>query len=351
VSPSVSPLERVLPVPAVRPDAPLRRLPLVTLYLTERCNSRCVSCDYWRHGRTDLSVEVLERLLPSLAALDTKVVLLSGGEPLLNPAWPHIAQRLREQGLKLWLLTSGLSLAKHAQRAAALFDAITVSLDGTTPATYTAIRGLKAFGRVCAGIRAAAAAGAAVSVRVTVQRANFRELPQFVPLARGLGARQISFVAVDVANPHAFARSDDFRANLALSREELPHLRAVLASLERDCAQEFRSGFIAESPRKLARLADYFGAVCGENPYPAVHCNVFDYSAVIAAGGEVSPCFFIPGPPPSAGGADLGHTLDSPAMRRLRAGIRAGARPECARCVCSLWREPAERGAADFLLR
>ena len=30
---------------------PLRRLPLVTLFLSERCNSRCVSCDYWRHGR------------------------------------------------------------------------------------------------------------------------------------------------------------------------------------------------------------------------------------------------------------------------------------------------------------
>ena len=28
-----------------------RTLPLVTLYLTERCNSRCVTCDYWRHGR------------------------------------------------------------------------------------------------------------------------------------------------------------------------------------------------------------------------------------------------------------------------------------------------------------
>jgi len=27
------------------PNAPLRRLPLVTLYLSERCNSRCISRD------------------------------------------------------------------------------------------------------------------------------------------------------------------------------------------------------------------------------------------------------------------------------------------------------------------
>jgi MoaA/NifB/PqqE/SkfB family radical SAM enzyme len=62
----------------------VQRLPLVTLYLTERCNSRCVTCDYWRHGRTDLDLESVRRLLPSLARLQTRVVLLSGGEPLLT---------------------------------------------------------------------------------------------------------------------------------------------------------------------------------------------------------------------------------------------------------------------------
>jgi Fe-coproporphyrin III synthase len=351
VGQSVSSCERVLPLPALRQAVPLRRLPLVTLYLTERCNSRCVSCDYWRHGKKDLELTDVARLLPSFEALGTQVVLLSGGEPLLNPAWADIAQLLRSRGLKLWLLTSGLALAKHAARAAKLFDAITVSLDGTTPHTYAAIRGLNAFARVCTGIRAAASAGAAVSVRVTVQRANFRELPQFVPLTRALGARQVSFVAVDVANPHAFARSDDFASDLALTREELPQLRAILHDLEHGCAEDIRTGFIAESARKLARLAEYFGAVCGENPYPSVRCNVFDYSAVISASGAVSPCFFIPGPAQSHDHSDLEHALNSGAMRRLRAGIRDGARAECATCVCSLWRDGGERRDADFLLR
>src|SRR5215468_10260648 len=97
--------------------AALQRLPLVTLYLTERCNSRCVTCDYWRHGRIDLDLESVRRLLPSLMQLQTRVALLSGGEPLLNPQWREIAQLLRSSGLQLWLLTSGLSLAKHAQQA------------------------------------------------------------------------------------------------------------------------------------------------------------------------------------------------------------------------------------------
>jgi hypothetical protein len=35
---------------------PLRQLPLLTLYLSERCNSRCVTCDYWRFGSADVSL-------------------------------------------------------------------------------------------------------------------------------------------------------------------------------------------------------------------------------------------------------------------------------------------------------
>src|SRR5260221_12852476 len=113
--------------------APLTRLPLVTLYVTDRCNSRCVTCDYWRHGRDDMDLAAVTRLLPSFAQLQTQIVLLSGGEPLLNPEWAAIAELLRKNGLKAWLLTSGLALAKHARRAAELFDTITVSLDGADP--------------------------------------------------------------------------------------------------------------------------------------------------------------------------------------------------------------------------
>ena len=72
----------------------LTRLPLVTLYLTERCNSRCVTCDYWRHGTADMDLEAVTQLLPDLARLRTEVVLVSGGEPLLNPQWSEIAETL-----------------------------------------------------------------------------------------------------------------------------------------------------------------------------------------------------------------------------------------------------------------
>ena len=317
----------------------MHRLPLVTLYATDRCNSRCVTCDYWRHGRTDVTLDSVTRLLPSLKRLQTQLVLLSGGEPLLNPAWPEITQALRANGHAVWLLTSGLSLFKHARRVAELFDNVTVSLDGTDAATYSAIRGLDAFDTVCRGIRALANLGVAPTLRVTLQRSNFRQLPHFVALAKTLGAAMISFLAVDVANPHAFGRTDNAAADLALKADELAELATLLADLERDHADRFRDGFIAETPQKLRRIHTYFAAIVGRSPYPNVRCNAPQFSAVIAADGAVQPCFFISGPPQPKQ-ADLQSILSGAPMARLRQAIQARTRPECKRCVCSMWRDP-----------
>jgi MoaA/NifB/PqqE/SkfB family radical SAM enzyme len=320
----------------------LERLPLAILYLTERCNSRCITCDYWRTGHLDMTLDSVTRLLPSLVRLETQVVLISGGEPLINPQWRSIARLLVDNGMRLWLLTSGLSLVKHAESVTSLFDAITVSLDGTDGATYAAIRGLDAFDNVCAGIEACADAGVPAGVRVTLQRSNYRQLPRFIDLARRLRARQVSFLAVDVANPHAFGRNDDFSNNLALSRDDLGELEQILNAVERDYAADFRSGFIAENPQKLRRIHQYFAAVCSSAPYPPVRCNAPEMSAVIDAKGRVSPCFFISGPPDARWSHDLGEALNADSMVDLREDIRVGSRPECKRCVCSLWREPAD---------
>lgn len=333
---------------AVVPEAAaaLRRLPLLTLYLSERCNSRCVSCDYWRTGRADLTLDAVTRLLPDLERLETREVLISGGEPLVNPEWPAIAQLLREHGLALWLLTSGLSLAKHATKVVQLFRAVTVSLDGADAETYRAIRGVDAFENVCAGIRAVAAARVPVGVRVTVQRANYRQMPALVALARQLGAAQISFLAADVSNPHAFGRETGGVADVALQVDDLPILERILDALERDRANDLDSAFIAERPQKLRRIFEYYRALLGLGEYPPVRCNAPEFSAVVTPDGRIDPCFFIRGPARDMS-LPFDAALNDPALTMLRADVRGKRRPQCRTCVCSMWREPDDQAARD----
>jgi hypothetical protein len=123
----------------------------------------------------------------------------------------------------------------------------------------------------------------------------------------------------------------------------------VLQIMERECAEEFRSGFIAESPAKLRRILQYFAALHGEDRYPEVRCNAPEFSAVVGATGRVQPCFFIAGPPAARlfearneADADLPAALNGMAMSRLRADIRSARRAECATCVCSMWRQPPD---------
>jgi radical SAM protein with 4Fe4S-binding SPASM domain len=330
-------------------SAALTSLPLLTLHLTERCNSRCISCDYWRHGERDVSLAVVARLLPELRALGACAVLITGGEPLVHPQWREIAALLRSNGLRLWLHTAGLALLKHADRIPELFEFVTVSLDGANREMYAAIRGVDAFDRVCAGIRAIAASDAHVSLRVTVQRANYRALPQLVDLARSLAVSQISFLAADVTNPHAFGRRPDFAANVALSAADLEEFAVTLDTLERNHAHDFESGFIAERPAKLRRLLDYYRAVCGLGSFPPVRCNAPEFSAVVSSDGRVHPCFFISGPEHANVRDGLTAAMNDSAMSALRDDIRHRRRTECDVCVCSLWRDRATLDA-DALL-
>lgn len=317
----------------------LGRLQLATLYLTERCNSRCVSCDYWRHGRRDIDLDTVRQLLPGLAELGVGTVLVSGGEPLLHPHWPEIAALLRGQGLRLWLLTAGLALAKHAPEVARAFEQVTVSLDGATAESYARIRGLDAFEAVCAGVRAAVREGTRVGLRVTVQRGNAAELPRLVALAHELGASDISFLAADTAHDEAFGRHAAPAPEVALRAEDLPVLTASIDTLLRLHADDLASGFIAESPAKLRRIEAHFSAQLGRGEAPPVRCNAPEHSVVIEADGRLRPCFFIAGPVGASpvAGDGLAAALNALPYRRLRAAIQAGERPECGRCVCAKW--------------
>jgi len=297
-------------------------------------------CDYWRYGQTLLSIERAQNLALEFDRLETRWVLLSGGEPLLHPHWADVAKILAGNKRQLWLLTAGLALKKHAQVVADLCENITVSLDGATREIYHSIRGVDAFDEVCEGIRAVVAQGRHVSIRCTVQKLNYRELPALVELAHQLGVAQISFLAIDTLTHVAFARRQEIKENLALGLDDLPLFDSILSEMKTRFASDFESGFIAESSSKLGRLSQYFAALHDEAEFPLVRCNAPRFSAVFTPDGNVQPCFFIS---PN----EQQQSLNSPTLVALRHDIRTGGRSECQTCVCSMYRGPRSVAFAD----
>src|SRR2546421_5269249 len=128
-------------------------LPLVIFYPTSRCNSRCVSCDWWKQtGDGDLALDEIDDLAGSLPELGTEIVVFSGGEPLLRPEVFDAAAMFRARGLSLHLLTSGILLERFADRVARHFSRVCISLDASTGELYERVRGVDALATVVRGV-------------------------------------------------------------------------------------------------------------------------------------------------------------------------------------------------------
>src|SRR5690348_5584356 len=114
-----------------QPDV-ITRLPIVILMPHSACNCRCVMCDIWKGNSKVkyLTPDDLGELLPSLKKFGTKQVLLSGGEALLNPTFFQLCDLLKKENIHIILLSTGMTIARHANKLVNSISEIIVSLDG-----------------------------------------------------------------------------------------------------------------------------------------------------------------------------------------------------------------------------
>jgi MoaA/NifB/PqqE/SkfB family radical SAM enzyme len=320
----------------------IEQLPVLVLFPHNRCNCRCLMCDIWRIREVrEIRTEDLLPHLESFRALGTRWIALSGGEALLHEDLRGFMEVLRNEGIRITILSTGLLLAEKAAEIAEFVDDVIVSLDGPRE-THNKIRRVRdAFERMAHGITALRALRPEMKIaaRSTVQKNNFRQIAQTIDAAHELGLDSISFLPVD-ATSFAFNRedgwSDDRQATVTLSREEVAELSNILDRLDVDYAEDFRSGFIRESPEKMRRIVHHFRSALGDAEPVAPRCNAPWVSAVVEADGTVRPCFFHP----SIGNfyeRPLAEIVNSDAALRFRASLDIETNAICKKCVCSLY--------------
>jgi MoaA/NifB/PqqE/SkfB family radical SAM enzyme len=109
----------------------------VNLYLTSRCNHRCVTCDIWQHpDKQELTIEDIDKIIlvnPSLMWAS-----LTGGEPVLN----HDFENILYECVRKLPLTNIIS---NGQLPIKLCLAVNNVLS-TTPANHILIVHLSLFG-------------------------------------------------------------------------------------------------------------------------------------------------------------------------------------------------------------
>lgn len=315
-------------------------LPIVILYVTAGCNLRCITCSYRDPLPNELTLDEYREIFSQLEHYGLRRVVYSGGEPMLRRDLPEICKIARKTGAKQSLLTNGLLLEKRAKELLPFMDEIIVSLDGPDAETHNSIRGLNSFDQIVRGVELVMGHSGrpSISFRCVVQRKNFRKLDEMVELGKRLGIDRISFLAADVQTD-AFHREQAGHAaptgEILLDPNECSEFRTSVMAFFEKRKQEFASHFIAESPKKIMHLVEYFEAHQGIAPFPRNECNAPSVSMVIKSTGDVLPCYFLP----SYGSLRTHHLsslLNKPDIVTIRSDVKSNRLKECQQCVCTL---------------
>lgn len=169
---------------------------------TNRCNSRCGACvRTFRRPEPlrDLTLAEFESIIAQFPRIE-RLVLHGIGEPLLNPALPDMIRLVKQRQPGSRVLFNSNAILLDSGWRSALFesglDEYRVSIDAATRETYLRVRGVDAFERVLDNLRSlhrerGARFEARVSLWLTANRENFRELPDLVNLAAELGVLEV----------------------------------------------------------------------------------------------------------------------------------------------------------------
>lgn len=327
-------------------------LPIVILMPHSACNCRCVMCDIWKENQhlKQLTEKDITDLLGAFKKFETKQVLMSGGEALLNPNFFRFCEILNDQNIKVTLLSTGLTLKNHAQRLTERVNDVIVSLDGDE-SLHDSIRNIKgAYQKLKDGVQVIRSIKPdfRITGRSVIHRLNFRKWTSIIKSAKEIGLDQISFLPADVSS-HAFNRevlwSDVRQHEILPSREEVSELEQIVANLIGEYKNEFEKKIIAETPEKIRKIYDYYAAFYGLNPFPYKKCNAPWVSAVIEADGTVRPCFFH-----KAFGNihqnKLDEILNGSQAIDFRKNLDMDSNSICEKCVCYLNLPPTMNPAA-----
>lgn len=119
----------------------------VSIKLTENCQARCVTCDYWKHHWTDyLDTDAAIQLIRRLGEIGVTTLRFTGGEPLLRRDFFEILEAMDSTPFSsIGVQTNGLLLKRFADKInASPLTHVSVSLDAVGDRNDE-IRGVKGY--------------------------------------------------------------------------------------------------------------------------------------------------------------------------------------------------------------
>jgi putative heme d1 biosynthesis radical SAM protein NirJ2 len=167
---------------------------IISWNITKACNLKCRHC-YRDAGKTDpdeLSPEQAKQLLKEIAKSGFKILVLSGGEPLLRKDIYEIISCAGSLGLKPVLGSNGTLITKEIARKLKSIGLarIGISLDSVDAQIHDGFRQKTgAWDLAVQAMQVCKNEGLEFQVHTTVSKKNLHEIDKITNLAKDLGAR------------------------------------------------------------------------------------------------------------------------------------------------------------------
>ena len=172
--------------------------PVVVWNITRQCNLKCRHCYAQAQGKKtkgELTTQEGKKVLDDLSAYGAPVILFSGGEPVLRPDLPELAEYAVAKGMRAVISTNGTLITRDMAK---IFKEIGlsyvgISLDGmeTVNDRFRGVSG--AFAQALAGIRNCREAGIKVGLRFTINRLNRDQVSPLFDLMKNEDIPRVCF--------------------------------------------------------------------------------------------------------------------------------------------------------------
>lgn len=269
---------------------------IVSWNTTNACNMFCAHCYRESGGNAfdgDLTTAEGRKMIDEIAAAGFKIMIFSGGEPLMRDDIEELIAHAASRGLRPVLGTNGSLLTPD--KAAGLKKAglmrAGISLDSLDTAAHDRLRGFPgAWGSAVAGMAACREAGLPFQIHTTVMKWNLAETEQLTDFAveHGAAAHHIFFLipvgrGLDIEDNMLSAEEyEDVLIRIIEKQKEVP------MELKPTCAPQFMR--IAKSRGVEMRFSK--GCIAGIS-----YC-------IVSPRGNVQPCAYFP--------ESAGNVLETP---------------------------------------
>ena len=313
---------------------------------TNACNLDCRTCmrNVWNEPLGWMQSNTFERILKGVQAINPKPGIFFGGigEPLAHPSILDMIVSACETGTQVEMITNGILLDETKARriVSAGLNRLWVSIDGSTPESYSDVRLGNALPLVTANLERLQAVQSEIGARLprlgiafVAMRRNIADLPEVIRLGQRLGADLFS---VSNVLPHTAELRDQVLYNLTNANSEpqpsrySPEVSLPRMNLDASTASPLSAALPGSSAAlRIARQRLHQGA----NTCPFLEKG----SLSIRWDGVVSPCL------------PLLHTHQSYLAENLRTSYAYAVGSILERDLIDLWHDPNYAQLRDSL--